>query len=158
MVTSIRDAAPPRSQLVTALAWVCIVGSALATFSSAVYTVAISLAPGDVFREAAASAPSTPVPARVRWVMDHLQLFLVLSTMGSAVLLITAVGLLRRLEWARTAFLWILGAGVVSLLSASFGRPGTGVVARGACVALALVYGLLVLKLHAPSVREEFDD
>jgi len=155
MVISIRRTTAPPSQLVTAIAWISIIGSALGTFGTAVYLVLFTLAPGDVFREAAGYAADTHLPANVRFAMDHLQLFLVITLTGSAVMLITSIGLLRRQEWARTAFVWLLGFAIVSGLAGII--PEFRLAGVASFVAMAGISGAIIWKLCTARVREEFE-
>jgi hypothetical protein len=153
---------------VTGLAWVSIVLSGLSTLGAAVYTVAFTLASGDAIREsrAAAVAGSRPLPADVRWMMDHVHLVLALMLVGSAAMLITSIGLLRRHEWARVAYVWLLGCSAVTGLAALLVRGNAEVATFGSglhvatvtgLAAMMIVYGLIIAKLTTARVREEFD-
>ena len=155
MVISIRRTTAPPSQLVTAIAWLSIVGSALSTFGTAVYLAVFTFAPGDVFRESAEILRTERLSAQARFAIGHLQLFLVISLTGSAVMLITSIGLLRRHEWARTAFVWLLGFAVVSGLAGII--PEFRLAGVLSFVLMAAISGAVIWKLCTARVRGEFE-
>lgn len=94
-----------RSQFVTVTAWVFIVLSALASISAMVQNAAVtSLLPGGV----AEVFPVQPVPPLSRLLLAYLP-WVVGAGLGlSLATLVTAIGLLLRLDWARRAFIGLL--------------------------------------------------
>ena len=107
MVISIRRTTAPPSQLVTAIAWLSIVGSALSTFGTAVYLAVFTFAPGDVFRESAEILRTERLSAQARFAIGHLQLFLVISLLRWFLLGVPAVvGLWLRLPASSASRSW----------------------------------------------------
>ena len=103
-----REMAP--SSFVTVVAWIFIAFGGLTTFISLLQNVVINTVfPTEQFR---AAQSGVPMPAAFAWIFDHVRLFFFLFLVVSATTLISAIGLLRRRNWARRAFVGILALGI----------------------------------------------
>lgn len=104
----------PRSTFVTVTAWIFIVLSGLATFVSLLQNVMLAFMPQDVFDVAMHDTTFTSVmPEGARFVFAHFRLMVLLGFVLCLVTLVSSIGLLRRLNWARLVFIGLMGAGIV---------------------------------------------
>lgn len=102
----------PRSSFVTVIAWIFIVISGFTTFISLLQNILINTVfPFEKFQEAKASAPK--MPPMFDFMFDHFRFFFLAFLLVSVVELVCAIGLLRRLNWARLMFVGILALGIV---------------------------------------------
>ena len=174
---------PPRSQFVTAVAWVFIVLCGFSTFISILQNVMINtMFPVDEMKKAAASAAAAPeVPAFFTFMLGNIRLFFALFLVVSAAMLGAAIGLLKRKNWARIVFIvnlslgiaWNVGGMLVQFfVMKDFPKPVGGPpefaarlsimtsVMLGASVVMALavsaLLGWLIKKLVSVEVRGEF--
>jgi hypothetical protein len=127
----VRSTTPrPRSGLVTFLAWITLVPSAIGVLGGAVSLL----------------------------IMPRLAVALVLA--GSVTTFVTALGLRRRRNWARLAFIWILSFAIlnafISLYRARW-APQRETLALVVVFVLAAVNGLIIASLSSDRIREEFD-
>lgn len=109
------DTPPPKSSFVNVLAWIFIVLSGFTTFISILQNIMIFLFfPRDQMREAIQQAPDIEqIPAFARLMMSHVDLFFLGFLIVSTVTLICAIGLLKRMNWARLFFIGIMALGIV---------------------------------------------
>jgi hypothetical protein len=177
--------APRRSRFVTGIAWLSIVGSASGVLSGALWTVGLLFAGDTVFSGLQDPMLTTQLPPSLRFISEHLQLLSLVCLVGSGVMLATSIGLLRRREWARISFVWILVIGVLSCLAMFFIHPfamvvpadsiprdsahlaerqqleslqvGLRATAIASVVCFAAINALVIAKLSSATVREEFD-
>lgn len=98
-----------RSIFVTVLAWVFIVGASLTSFASIMQVVMISM----LFRgnEFAILPPDAPVVAVLVARYFHLLVYCICALSFFA--LGTSVALLKRKNWARLAFIFLLSLGII---------------------------------------------
>ena len=101
----------PRSQFVTALAWVFIVLSGFGTFISIVQNLMLQVMLRNTDLRAAmsqmpADAPGGALPA---WAAQHFEWLFLAVLIVPASMLVVSIGLLRRREWARRAFIALMG-------------------------------------------------
>ncbi len=108
-------AGPERSRFVTVLAWNFILVGGFATFVGVLQNVMIRVAtPGAEMREAMAQlGGGDKIPPAMGWMMDHMALVFLVFLLVSAGTLVSAVGLLKRKEWARKVFVVLMGLGIV---------------------------------------------
>lgn len=101
---------PARSTFVSVLAWVFIVLGSFATLIALMQNIMIALVfPLDEMRQAMDRADTTPpMPPWFRFMLTYMQLFFAAFFVFSAATLISAIGLLRRRNWARRAFVGIM--------------------------------------------------
>lgn len=163
-----------RSLFVTLTAWAAIVLAALScTFGVIQQAALASWAPG---LEAAVQAQ--PVPAAGGLLLESLPWVVGVGLMASVALLVAAVGLLMRLEWARRAFILLLGVAIGAQLASLWlqhrfmqslvgAAVPAGALPGGAVTAAALLTGALALlacgllgwviaRLMSAKVRREF--
>ena len=117
------SASSGKSQFVTRLAWTGIVITGFATFMSLLQNIIVSvLLPIDQMKEVFVVEPrmSKYVPALVSFMMTNIRLiffgYLVLST----AMFISSIGLLKRKNWARIIFIFIISVGIASSLAGVF--------------------------------------
>ena len=164
-----------QSTFVTVLAWIALIFGGLSAISGLLQSVLVALVmPFEPMT--ADEAATTPLFFRI--VFEHFRAFVFGFTAFWAVTFFSALGLLRRREWARRAFV-ILSAGVAlvtvvvgvaqqSLIAAMFegaeAPPPDAATAllvmRVAAIILMLVFagafGWIALKLNTRSIRAEF--
>lgn len=170
-----------RSLFVTLTAWAAIVLAALAcTFGVIQQASLASWAPG-----LDAAVQAEPMPAGSGLLLSYLPWVIGAGMMISVVLLVAAVGLLMRLEWARRAFiglvvvaiaanlasLWLQHEFVQSLVDATlresplpyhalgvFGGFATAAKVLAGAVTVMACAGLawVIRRLMSPKVRQEF--
>jgi hypothetical protein len=168
-----------RSQFVTALAWFSIVVAALATCSSLLQTIFVNLfLPADSLQQLQSAADANVVPPALFFVFKHLKTILLVYLLLSLSLLAVSIGLLKRKEWARIAFIIMLAIGTLSGFAPLFmpfsakdfmpqmeGIDGevVGDVALGfrfVMIALTLLFaalhGWIIYKLCTSEIRAEF--
>lgn len=170
-----------RSLFVTVTAWVFAALGLLATASALVQTAMVNSMPGQL---ALAGTP-WPQPGLTGWLLGYLPWLVGLALVSSLATVAAAVGLLRRLEWARRVFialltaaiavnlcgLWLQQEVVLSLVQVSLSQAplsplmgyvfGGFVVAARALAVLVTLAGCGVLawiawRLTLPPVRQEF--
>jgi hypothetical protein len=101
----------PRSTFVTVVAWIFIVLGGFATLIAILQNIMIAVMfPQEAMSEVA-NAKDTPVFAG--FLMAHPQVFFGAFLVASAITFISAVGLLKRQNWARLIFVAILALGIV---------------------------------------------
>lgn len=168
-----------RSLFVTLTAWVFIVLAALATMSAVVQNAAVtSVLPG-----LRVSAPELPL--LTGFLLGYLPWVMGAGVVISLATLVSAVGLLLRLDWARRVFIGMLGFAIVanllglwiqhelvqsvvsSTLSSTRLAPealgvfggfvtATRVMAVVMTLAACWVLAWVIRRLMSPSVRQEF--
>lgn len=98
-----------RSRFVTVTAWVFALLGLLATASALVQTAMVNSIPAQL---ALAGTP-WPQPGLTRWVLGYLPWLVGLALISALATVAAAVGLMRRLEWARRVFIVLLAAAIV---------------------------------------------
>lgn len=108
-----------RSTFVTVLAWIFIIGSGFASFVSVIQVIMVSnMFSGEVLR----SMPDN-APAIATFMSQYFHLFVYGFCAVAIFTFISSVALLKRNNWARLAFIWILSIGIlwqVGMLSMQF--------------------------------------
>lgn len=114
-MTDVPAAAPQKSTFVSILAWVFIVLSAGATAVSVLQSLMLYLLfPRAELKAALAAGLETqPLPWAARVMVNHFELFIWGFLAVSVVMLVTAIGLLRRWNWARRLFILLMALGIV---------------------------------------------
>ena len=152
-----------------------------ALFQGAFFAFLASMRPGGIGLGELTNDPNVPVA--MRFILHYAKLFWVLNIVASGALCVASIGLLRRKNWARVAFVGVGVLGIVyalvslgaSALMVPFFRSqmagleslGVGTaLATMATMALAIVvvksvfvavfFGWMVRKLTRAEVREEF--
>ena len=169
-----------RSKFVTALAWVFIATAGFTTFMSLLQTfVLLALFPMDDMNETLRQAGGAEIPLVFRFLFAHVQLVFFVSILLSATTLVSSVGLLKRQNWARIFFVWMLGLGIfwtlISIpaiflipsgippeLDDAFGDRFQTMLnlVKGFSFLLALahcaLFGWIIKKLISPKIKSEF--
>jgi hypothetical protein len=114
-----------RSTLVTVVAWLFIIFSALATFGALIGFLVLAGAPAAtvnsaVNRVAQDTLLTHVLPAPYLFMLHHVYLWSFVKLAWWAVVLSASIGILRRKEWARRTFVGVLAIEVVVLIVAFF--------------------------------------
>jgi len=169
-----------RSTFVTALAWVFIVNAGLTTLIAILQNIMIfAFFPMERMNEALQAAPVGQIPKGAKFLFTHVEWFFFGFLVVSAITLVSAIGLLKRKDWARILFIVVLSLGIAwSLFSLTMIASGfplslapaehqpppeflvmfnvvrvfTSVMALGFCILL----GWIIKKLVSPPIRREF--
>lgn len=103
-----------RSSFVTTVAWTFIVIAGFATFISVLQALMFFLFfPPDAFSQLDSAKGLEEMPAIFQFMMQHIRWFFALFWTLSAATLVCAIGLLRRKNWARLAFIALMAIGIV---------------------------------------------
>lgn len=106
--------APPKSTFVTVLAWIFIVLGGFSTFVTLLQNIMIRTlmkqVPFDKLRHN--MEQTEQVPAMARWFFSHFDLFFLCVFIVSLILLVSAIGLLKRWNWARWLFILMMLSGI----------------------------------------------
>lgn len=110
-----------RSTLVTAVAWLCIVFTALATLGALMSVFALAVAPAATINAAVNRvAPDTAVtrllPAPYLFMLHHVHLVVLIKLAWWATALIASIGVLRRKEWGRQAFVAVVAVEILAVI------------------------------------------
>jgi hypothetical protein len=175
----------PQSSFVTAVAWVFIVLSGLATFISLLQNVMLAFMPHGMFNQALQDTTfNHAIPSGPRFIFAHFHAIVMVLFAICAATLLSAIGLLRRRNWARLVFIGLLAFGVVynivgfvvqQAMVSSFNAPFAADSAFGAAghqfqqmllamrvvtaifeLGFAAVFVWIIIKLVSPSIRAEF--
>lgn len=129
MATPVLPPSPPRSTFITALAWTFIVMAGFASLIAVAQNIMIQL----MFPTDLALPPSphaSGVPAVLDFLLGHIRYLFLAFLILSIGTLVAAIGLLKRRNWARLAFVGILGLGIlwnlagIALQQLVFASPG----------------------------------
>jgi hypothetical protein len=171
-----------RSSFVTAVAWVFIALAGLATFISVLQNVMIyTFFPLDQMHAGLAQARERQeMPAFALFMFEHIrEIFTGFLVVTSSVLAVS-ISLLKRCNWARILFVWLLGLGIVwnlagpvwqwfffrsmpqppqgTAMQPQFQTMGTIIVIFGAIMALgmSILFGWIIKRLTSPTIKSEF--
>jgi hypothetical protein len=104
---------PLRSSFVTALAWVFIVLGAFATVIAVLQNVMLSVMLPAGMPPIESQDKAQDIPAFARFMFDNFRFFFAGFLLVSAVTLASAIGLLKRMNWARLTFIGLMGFGIL---------------------------------------------
>jgi len=104
-----------RSAFVTGLAWTFIALGGFATLIALLQNIMLTLMfPMDEMRSAMHEADKAhPMPPLFRFMFDNFRLFFASFLVVSALTLVSAIGLLKRQNWARLIFIGIMAFGIL---------------------------------------------
>lgn len=107
--------AAPRSSFVTSLAWTFIVLGGFTTLISVLENVMVNLAfPMEEIRGAMREAQGAQaLPPFAAFMFEHLRFFAACFLAVSVFTLVSAIGLLKRMNWARLIFVGVMVLGVI---------------------------------------------
>ncbi|MDH5299646.1 MAG: hypothetical protein OEV91_11570, partial [Desulfobulbaceae bacterium] len=108
---------PHRSAFVTAIAWIFIIVSGLATAISLMQNITFFNMLNAPTMHAPMHEGASGMPLLIRLIFDHFQLYLATILLLSLASLAAAVGLLMRKNWARLLFSTLLAVGILSLVA-----------------------------------------
>jgi hypothetical protein len=110
--------APVRSTFVTVVAWTFITIAGFASFIAVLQALMFAFVfPADLFRVPESAKGLEEMPAFFRFMFQHVAWFFAFFWTLSVVTLVCAIGLLRRKNWARVAFVAIMVLGIIWNLS-----------------------------------------
>lgn len=182
METTAIDQQKTRSSFVTVLAWIFIVLGGFATAISILQNIMIyAMFPVEEMHAAAAEAKEQ-TPAVALFMLDHMRVIFLSFFVICALTLVSAVGLLKRQNWARLIFVAVMGAGILwNIGSLAFqlyffsSMPGFASEAPGGFesgfetmmvvmmvfsvlmpVGFSFLFGWIVKKLLSPAIKAEF--
>jgi hypothetical protein len=115
MNTVAPSAAPPRSTFVTALAWIFIVLAGFATLISVLQNIMVTVMfPVAEMQAAADQAKKTErMPWFAAFMIQNMRLFFFAFLMLSTATVVSAIGLLKRRNWARLLFVALMSFGIL---------------------------------------------
>jgi hypothetical protein len=103
-----------RSTFVTRLAWIFIILAGFTTLISIVQTIMVNVMfPIQQMTDSIENAPAQDMPRVFRFLFPHFRFFSFTLLVISAITFVSAIGLLRRKNWARIIFVVILALGIV---------------------------------------------
>ena len=103
-----------RSGFVNTLAWIFIILAGFATCTGILQNIMIwTVFPKEQMSQAMQQAGNAPhVPPVLQFMFSHFDLFFLFFLIVSAASLVCAIGLLKRKNWARLAFIALMGLGI----------------------------------------------
>jgi len=166
----------PRSAFVTVLAWFSIIIAALMTLLLLLQNAVLFLIPLDAVREASADVEAQLLlPFSISDTIDSVRVIVAVLFVLSLITLIASVELLRRKNWARIVFIFLLATSIVwclfsLVLQERFNLPKELMSDPGfmsmlrmikimnwAFAALVTVsHAWIIKKLYEPAIRQEF--
>jgi len=103
-----------RSTFVSVVAWLFIILSGFSSLIALAQNLMLHLAfPLDKMKEQAASQYAQNIPAFARFMVGHFDWFFAAFLLVSLITLIISIGLLKRRNWARLAFISLMIAGIL---------------------------------------------
>jgi hypothetical protein len=176
---------PIRSTFVTVVAWTFIAITGFASFIAVLQALMFAFVfPADLVAPPESTKALEEMPGFFRFMFQHIKWFFVFFWSLSVATLICAIGLLRRKNWARLAFVAIMVIGIVWNLSgiwlqeqmmSSFPKPPVEdprlvefqagfetmmtimrFAMAGFSIGMALLFGWITKRLVSRSVRAEF--
>lgn len=169
-----------QSAFVTIVAWVFIVLSGFGTFIAVMQNITVHfLLPMDAMRDALQQS-GDQAALLTRFASEHLQLYVSLLLLLTLLVLVAAIGLLRRKNWARISFMalmivaiaWNLGSlALQQFMLRDAAVQGTADLTRQTqgmtdvfnvfsiilAVALSIAFGWIAWRLSRPAIRAEFE-
>ena len=176
---------PKRSDFVTGLAWIFIAIGGLTTIIFAVQTIVFStvFTTEDILRSLQKAEESQRLPELYKIVFENFRLVLTAIVVISTSILVSAVGLLKRRNWARIIFVAIMICGVIwnlfcfslPFLLGGLGSETQGVHPKGlignnfqlslyniygtfltVCLAFTVLYLWIIKRLSSEEIKREF--
>lgn len=101
-----------KSTFVTVVAWLFIVGSGLATVVSVMQNIVIHF----MFKNKGFSQTPDNMPAGASFMIENIQLIMLVFLLVSLMMFVSSVGLLKRKNWARLIFIVLMSIGIVWMI------------------------------------------
>jgi nitrate reductase NapE component len=114
------DAAVPKSTFVTVLAWIFIIGSAFSTFVGLLQSLVFGSMQAQFSSAFQDSTFAGQAPHGFQFFFSHFELFILIMLALSVATLVSSIGLLRRRNWARLAFIGVMVLGVLYFIVGLF--------------------------------------
>lgn len=172
----------PRSNFVTIVAWIFIVISAIATCIALMQAAMfIFLVPHGAFSSPQIRAQMLQTPPVFAFLFRHTMVIFAMFWAGAIVMLVSAIGLLRRWNWARWVFIALLALGILWNLGSVIAQhlmigsvplpvaPGNAalqamrimmiviqVVSAIMAVAMSVLFGWIIRRLLSAPIAAEF--
>jgi len=163
------------STFVTVVAWIFIVLGGYITLVSVLQNIMVFT----MFPAEGLASHSEEAPALIRFMLSHFRALVPLGLIASCATLVSAIGLLKRRNWARIAFVVLMALGIAYLVLAvvamvsffSAVLPGMGEQMAAAerlmvrlittftsvmALGIALLFAWIIKKLVSPEIRAEF--
>ena len=102
----------PGSTFVTAVAWTFIVLAGVATFISLLQNVLVNILAPAFETDFARVRGSGQLPWIVAFMFEHVRLLMAIYLLLSTATFVSAIGLLKRQEWARLVFIAMMAIGI----------------------------------------------
>lgn len=168
-----------KSTFVTVLAWIFIALAGFATFISVFQNIMIwTLFPVEEMNKAFESSPEQ-MPFFFKFMFANIRLFFFGFLVVSGTTLISAIGMLKRKNWGRLIFIFVMGLGIIYNMSAliflnamlttmsDFSNTDIDtpifimmtimkIVTFVFVIAFSYLFGWLIYKLKSPKIRSEF--
>jgi len=178
-----RNGSGQRSRFITVLAWIFIVIGGFAAFTSGIQTLMLAFFPlGQMAETMQTSHAGQTAPSWLFTILSYAPFITAAYFALTAFVFAAAIGLLKRRNWARIAFVWIMVLGIVwnlaGLAIPLFGFPtfllsmentspdvaeGLGflrnamfVFMGGMALLFTLLFGWIIRTLLSPRIRAEF--
>jgi hypothetical protein len=118
---------PHRSSFVTVVAWIFLIFSGFGTFIGAMQNIMVRSMPFDQFDAMLKdSTAAAAFPAPAHFMFSHFRLLVLATFLGSVVVFVASLGLLRRRNWARLVFMGLLLLGIVYMIAGLFFEQSMG--------------------------------
>jgi hypothetical protein len=106
---------PPKSTFVTVVAWIFIILAGFSTFISMLQNIMIQtmLSTTEMHRAMEMSNQDRNIPLVAQFMFNNIRLFFAAFLVVSASTFVSSVGLLKRKNWARLAFIGIMALGIL---------------------------------------------
>lgn len=104
----------PRSNFVTVLSWVFIGLSGFGTLMAILQNLMLWLLfPLDKMKATLESGSTSQMPTVAVWIFVHIEFVFLCILSVFVMILVTSIGLQRRKDWARRAFITLMGLGII---------------------------------------------
>jgi hypothetical protein len=164
-----------RSTFVTVVAWIFIVGSGFATLMSLMQNIMIHV----MFNKDKFSQLPDDMPAGASFMFEYFQLIILAFLLICILMLVSSIGLLKRKNWARLVFIFILSLGILWSLASlilqavffstmpemsqspefqefkamqSIMQWFTAIISIG----FAILFGWIIMRLLSSAIKQEF--
>lgn len=173
-----------QSMFVSVLAWIFIVLAGFATVISVFQNIMVHtvLTPDRMQMVMTEVKSKQEIPPYAEFMLENFRPIMLLLLIVSAATFVSAIGLLKRKNWARVVFIWLLGFGILwqigglimqqSMMSSmSAAPPNTQpefqsqfetmatmmlILSFAMAIGLSLLFGWIIKRLMSPTIQQEF--
>ncbi|MEO8674236.1 MAG: hypothetical protein ABI569_01575 [Casimicrobiaceae bacterium] len=152
-------AVPPRSAFVTVVAWIFIVGTGVGVCVSILQAIMfVFIVPTEAFWSASnMSLDPDQTPAIVLFIAGHMLLVFGVLWSIAVVTLIAAIGLLRRKNWARLAFIGLMGLAILCNFGGLWLEAEIFSSSALSAIGLSVLFAWIIKRLASRTAGAEFD-